>query len=62
MQAELPLKGFAVHEISDAVALVTYVSEVRYDDNVLIGNRSSLWARSPEGWRLRFHQGTPRPR
>jgi ribonuclease HI len=25
MQAKLPLNGFAVHEISDAVALVTYV-------------------------------------
>jgi hypothetical protein len=51
------LKGIAVTEIVEGVALVTYVSEVLYEE-LEIGNRSSLWSRSAKGWQLRFHQGT----
>jgi hypothetical protein len=58
-ETELPLPGFAVAEPARGVALVTYVSRVRYDEGVLAANRSSLWIRDPDGWRLRFHQGTP---
>jgi hypothetical protein len=46
-----------VNEIAQGVGLVTYVSEVLYEE-LEIGNRSSLWTRSPKGWQLRFHQGT----
>jgi hypothetical protein len=51
------LKNIAITEIAEGVALVTYVSEVLYEE-LEIGNRSSLWSRGPKGWQLRFHQGT----
>jgi hypothetical protein len=51
------LKGISITEIAEGVALVTYVSEVLYEE-LEIGNRSSLWSRSQKGWQLRFHQGT----
>ncbi len=57
IHAQFPLKEFQVHEISSTVFLVTYISEVQYE-NLEIGNRSSLWEKTPEGWKLRFHQGT----
>ncbi|MFE5136605.1 DUF4440 domain-containing protein [Streptomyces fagopyri] len=28
-------------------------------DNGRLVHRSSLWSRTPDGWRLYFHQGTP---
>jgi hypothetical protein len=58
IDVRLPLKNFAVHSIASNVVLVTYVSEVRYEE-VEVGNRSSLWSRTDGGWQLRFHQGTP---
>jgi hypothetical protein len=58
INARLPLENFAVHPIDSNVVLVTYVSEVRYEE-VDVGNRSSLWSRTDAGWQLRFHQGTP---
>ncbi|MFC1900131.1 DUF4440 domain-containing protein [Chloroflexota bacterium] len=59
-KAKLPLKDFAAHFVSENVILVTYISEVEYD-TIEIRNRSSLWVKTPAGWQLRFHQGTPRP-
>jgi hypothetical protein len=56
--ARLPLEDFEVHEIDDNVALVTYVSIIE-GENGQIGNRSSIWLKTAEGWQLRFHQGTP---
>ena len=38
---------------------MTYVSEVLYGDKVERANRSSIWSRHGDGWKLRFHQGTP---
>ena len=58
IDAELPLRDFAVHPVAEGIRLVTYVSVVRYG-TVQVGNRSSLWVRDGESWRLRFHQGTP---
>lgn len=58
-ETELPLPGFAVAEPAAGVALVTYVSRVRSGGAVLAANRSSLWIQGADGWRLRFHQGTP---
>jgi hypothetical protein len=54
---DLPLKDFQIHRVADDVVLVTYVSEVQYDE-LEVGNRSSLWVRKDGGWKLRFHQGT----
>ena len=58
INATLPLKNFNVKLITPEVAQVTYVSEVMYDI-LEIGNRSSIWLKTPTGWKLRFHQGTP---
>ena len=58
-EVRLPMPKFAVRLIAPDVALVTYVSEVKFTDVNETANRSSLWSRYPTGWRLRFHQGTP---
>lgn len=57
IHARLPLKDFKIHAITDGVVLVTYISEVKYDE-LEVGNRSSLWLKTPTGWQLQFHQGT----
>lgn len=59
-QATLPLPGFHARHLSDDVVQVTYVSEVASrEGEISRANRSSIWSRTPDGWRLRFHQGTP---
>ncbi len=58
IRAKLPLKDFELHEIAPDIILVTYISEVTYD-TLEVSNRSSLWAKTPAGWQLKFHQGTP---
>ena len=58
IHAKFPLMDFTVHQISSDVALVTYISEVQYA-TLEIGNRSSLWLKTTDGWKLKFHQGTP---
>jgi hypothetical protein len=58
INAKFPLKNFKVEMIAENVALVTYISEVTYE-KVEVGNRSSIWIKTPNGWQLRFHQGTP---
>ncbi len=57
IRARLPLEGFRVVWIASDVRLVTYVSAIEAD-RAERANRSSLWQRTPSGWRLRFHQGT----
>jgi len=59
LKARLPLEEVTVQGLSGDVVLVTYISEVTYDELVLRANRSSLWVREAGRWRLRFHQGTP---
>lgn len=56
--AKLPLQNFKVHIIDSNNVLVTYISEVQYED-LEKANRCSVWSRTPTGWQLRFHQGTP---
>ena len=55
----LPLKNFTAQLIDTNVFLVTYMSETIDDGEVLVANRSSIWIKTPQGWQLRFHQGTP---
>jgi hypothetical protein len=55
----LPLKHFRADCIEANVFLVTYVSENASEGEVLVANRSSIWIKTPQGWLLRFHQGTP---
>ncbi|MDE2292797.1 MAG: nuclear transport factor 2 family protein [Elusimicrobia bacterium] len=54
-------RGFKLTRISTDSALLTYISAHedasgrRYRHTL----RSSLWLRTTDGWRMRFHQGTP---
>ena len=52
------LHSLKVTDLSTTLALVTYISEVRYDAPEW-ANRASVWDRSSGRWQLRFHQGTP---
>ncbi len=61
INAIFPLKDFTVQCLSDAVFLVTYISEITNGDCVQRSNRSSIWKQSEAGWKLMFHQGTPCP-
>ena len=54
---EVDLEDYRESLLSPDVALVHYVSRKR--DGSGAANRTSLWLRTPDGWRLRFHQGTP---
>ena len=58
INAKFPLKDFVIHEIDELVVLITYISEVQYDE-MEISNRSSLWIKTDNVWKLKFHQGTP---
>lgn len=57
INAKLPLKNFAVQGVTKEVFLVTYVSEVQYGE-LELANRSSLWVKTADGFKLKFHQGT----
>lgn len=59
IRCTLPLKNFTAHLIDENVFLVTYISESTSDGEMLAANRSSIWIKTPQGWQLRFHQGTP---
>lgn len=58
--AKLPLENFKIHVLDEKNVLVTYVSEVHYDE-LERANRCSVWSKTSDGWRFRFHQGTPVP-
>jgi hypothetical protein len=53
------LHGLTITNFGDALALVTYISELRRPTGTEWANRSSLWDRTSGHWQLRFHQGTP---
>ena len=54
-------QDFVAEEISDGIILLTYKSAHISNDGELSRHtfRSSLWQQTPDGWQLRFHQGTP---
>lgn len=56
---ELPLEGFAMELIDEDVALVRYISNESLEGEMSPAHRTSVWVNTNEGWRLRFHQGTP---
>ena len=58
IDAALPLEGFVARLVGGNVAIVTYISEVRYDRGER-ANRTSIWRWDGERWVLEFHQGTP---
>lgn len=58
IKADLPLKSFEVKKITNDVVLLTYISEVQYEE-LEVANRSSIWSKTADEWKMRFHQGTP---
>ena len=58
IDAIIPLQNLQIRRLTQDVAQVTYDSEVAYDGVVEKGRRSSIWTRSGDSWKLRFHQGT----
>jgi hypothetical protein len=60
IDAVLPLPDFVASEIAPGVALITYRSVWTIGDETLHTNRTSVWIRTGDGWRMRFHQGMPR--
>lgn len=58
IKANLPLKNFKITALDKNNVLVTYISEVQYEE-LEKANRCSVWSKTESGWKLRFHQGTP---
>lgn len=59
IEAAFPLADFNARLLHPDVAQVTYNSAVTYNGVLQRARRSSIWSRTPIGWALRFHQGTP---
>src|SRR5262245_17360435 len=53
-------ENFELAELGPGVALLTYSSAHKRPTGELYRRtlRSSLWLRTADGWRIRFHQGT----
>ena len=61
IRATLPLVIFKARLLGADVAQITYASILTHDAGEEHALRSSIWSRTPTGWRLRFHQGTAIP-
>lgn len=61
LQVRLPHEDYRLDLVDEDVALVRYVSHDVYDGVERHAHRTSVWVNTNEGWRLRFHQGTPLP-
>lgn len=59
IDAVLPLPHLQVRLLDVDTAQLTYDSAVTYNGVQEHAHRSSIWSRTPAGWVLRFHQGTP---
>jgi hypothetical protein len=60
-ETKIHAQDFAVHPLSDAIALLTYRSANVTPSGELTRhtNRASIWRRGSSGWQMVFHQGTP---
>jgi hypothetical protein len=59
IEGSIPLPGLAIRELDGSTVLVTYNSQADFNGVREHARRSSIWSRSPTGWVMRFHQGTP---
>jgi uncharacterized protein (DUF952 family) len=59
IEIDLPLEAYSLALIDEDVALVRYISRQISDGSDRSAYRTSVWVNTNEGWRLRFHQGTP---
>lgn len=60
-EAHLPLEAYRLELVDEDVAMARYVSHDTTDGVERHAERMSIWVNTNEGWRLRFHQGTPLP-
>lgn len=62
-QPQVVASEYAVRELADGVALLTYRSAHQEQDGTLSlrAFRSSVWLKTEVGWQLLYHQGTPEP-
>lgn len=58
-EAQLPHKDYTLELVDEDVALARYISLDSYQGVPRYAYRLSIWINTNEGWRLRFHQGTP---
>ena len=58
---EVELRDVKVRRLGEQHALLTYKLMARRDGATNNSIRSSVWERTERGWRMVFHQGTPRP-
>lgn len=58
IECKMPLEDFRVHALDNNSVFTTYTSEVQYN-GLQRSFRSSIWIMTDEGWKLKFHQGTP---
>jgi hypothetical protein len=59
LDAIIPLPEFKARYLSGDIVQTTYKSIVTYNGEVEYANRSSIWLKTTNGWKLKFHQGTP---
>lgn len=61
LENQLPLEDCRLEPVDEDVAMIRYISRARYDGVERRARRTSIWINTNDGWRLRFHQGTPLP-
>lgn len=61
LEVVLPLERYRMDLIDEDVGLARYISRTKYDGSARPAQRTSVWVNTNDGWRLRFHQGTPLP-
>jgi ribonuclease HI len=52
---DVPITAFELAVLADGVVLATYET-----GGTRPARRASIWVHDGDGWRIRFHQGTPR--
>jgi hypothetical protein len=59
VSAWLPLEGYRLELIDEDVAMARYTTRQSSNGVERRTQRTSVWVNTNDGWRLRFHQGTP---
>lgn len=60
INCRLPLANLQVRLLDADTAQLLYDSILTQENGAIeYTHRSSLWTRTPDGWVMRFHQGTP---
>src|ERR1700750_927138 len=52
-------RDFRLLPVCPGTWIVSYMLEQELSSGLRTTRRSTLWRHTPEGWQIRFHQGTP---